>query len=376
MVKFMATIHRRFIFSALTIILAANVCANITLAQSNKDRRLSESRKYVAEIPAPELFKKLSRSVVVVEVLDTEGTLLARGSGVIVATNQIVTNRHVVDAGSIWQIRQGDKKWRAFLTYVDPDHDLAELHVDSLDAKPVMFRSSCTLSVGERVYALGSPKGLELTFTDGLISGLRDYEHGNVIQTSAAISPGSSGGGLFDGQGQLVGVTSFGLIESQNLNFALPTEWIHDLVLERRSESKQDSRSEVEAALRQASIASGNIQTMVYERRLLNDVNYRLPHSGKAISWLLTSAVIECIKDKDSPKCSDNWPAWEVASLEMLQLRLEIQGAQASRDSLEEGFLGAARDAWKSLQIVYCKEKPSQLYTDLDDEIRSCSSPR
>jgi tetratricopeptide (TPR) repeat protein len=78
---------------------------------------------------------------------------------------------------------------------------------------------------------MGAPEGLELTLSEGLISGLREFEGGLVVQTSAAISPGSSGGGLFDARGQLVGITTFYLKEGQNLNFALPGDWAQSLVL-------------------------------------------------------------------------------------------------------------------------------------------------
>jgi tetratricopeptide (TPR) repeat protein len=93
-------------------------------------------------------------------------------------------------------------------------------------ANPIPVRRSSDVSVGERVYAIGSPGGLEVTLSEGLVSGLRDFENVSVIQTSAAISHGSSGGGLFDSEGRLVGITTFFLKGGQNLNFALPGEWI------------------------------------------------------------------------------------------------------------------------------------------------------
>lgn len=80
------------------------------------------------------------------------------------------------------------------------------------------------------MYAVGSPEGLELTFSEGVISALRESEGIRMIQTSAAISPGSSGGGLFDAQGNLVGVTTFYLKEGQSLNFALPGEWVSGML--------------------------------------------------------------------------------------------------------------------------------------------------
>ncbi len=82
------------------------------------------------------------------------------------------------------------------------------------------------MKVGERAYAVGAPEGLELTLSEGLVSGLREVDDVRVIQTSAPISHGSSGGGLFDSEGRLIGVTTFFLKEGQNLNFALPGEWV------------------------------------------------------------------------------------------------------------------------------------------------------
>jgi S1-C subfamily serine protease len=102
---------------------------------------------------------------------------------------------------------------------VDPDRDLARLSVAGLVAQAVAMRSSATLEQGERVYALGAPRGFELTLSEGLISALREAPDARMVQTSAAISPGSSGGGLFDDRGRLIGITTLLLEKSQNLNF-------------------------------------------------------------------------------------------------------------------------------------------------------------
>jgi S1-C subfamily serine protease len=83
--------------------------------------------------------------------------------------------------------------------------------------------------VGQRVYAIGSPQGLELTLSEGLVSALRQTTNGSIIQTTAPISPGSSGGGLFNANGQLVGIVTFQSRTGQNLNFALPAHWISEM---------------------------------------------------------------------------------------------------------------------------------------------------
>jgi len=99
-----------------------------------------------------------------------------------------------------------------------------------------MLAHESSLRVGMRVYAVGAPRRLEQTISDGLLSALRRGDAGELqlVQTSAPISPGSSGGGLFDAHGRLIGITTSGLKESQNLNFAMPARWISDLA--RRNE--------------------------------------------------------------------------------------------------------------------------------------------
>jgi len=190
--------------------------------------------------PSPqELYKRLSPSVFVVETLDASGSVVATGSAVAVAPNEIVTNRHVIEEGVSWRLRRGSQTWPLTITHLDPDHDLCQLKAEALAARPVLIRSSTALAVGERVFAIGAPEGLELTMSEGLVSGLREYENAHLIQTSAAISPGSSGGGLFDAQGRLVGITTFFLKEGQNLNFALPGQWVQALAKQAVSSNRE-----------------------------------------------------------------------------------------------------------------------------------------
>jgi hypothetical protein len=120
-----------------------------------------------------------------------------------------------------------------------------------LTLQAVDVRASSKLATGEHVYAIGSPEGLELTFSEGVISALRDTEGVRMIQTSAPISPGSSGGGLFDAQGNLIGITTFQLKEGQSLNFALPGDWIKashdDLIQASKKSSSRRSDAELES---------------------------------------------------------------------------------------------------------------------------------
>jgi tetratricopeptide (TPR) repeat protein len=96
-----------------------------------------------------------------------------------------------------------------------------------LEAEPARLASSSKLRAGTHVFALGAPRGLELTITEGLVSAVRRFdreESSGLIQISAPISPGSSGGGLFDRRGRLVGITTSFVTGAQGLSFAIPNE--------------------------------------------------------------------------------------------------------------------------------------------------------
>jgi len=190
-------------------------------------KNAGEDAQASAAMAPTEIFKRVSPSVVVVEILSDQGVVVGFGSGVVVGQEVVATNRHVVEAGSKLRVRRQKETWPARIDSLQATRDLARLAVPGLTAPAVSIRASATLEVGERVWAVGAPQGLELTLSEGLISGIRPLpgHNENVLQTTAAISPGSSGGGLFDGQGRLVGITSSYRREGQSLNFALPAEW-------------------------------------------------------------------------------------------------------------------------------------------------------
>jgi S1-C subfamily serine protease len=185
---------------------------------------------FLAHAKTPgEVYEQAAKSTVVVRNIDSGGKPKSMGSGVILPDRDVVTNCHVVKGASELKVRIGTKEYPATLRYSDWDRDVCSLSVAGISASAVVVGSTKTLKVGAKVYAIGAPKGLELTLSDGIVSSLREVEGGQYIQTTAAISPGSSGGGLFDENGALVGLTTFYLAEGLNLNFAVPVEWVKEL---------------------------------------------------------------------------------------------------------------------------------------------------
>lgn len=196
---------------------------------------------------ASTVYGRVNRSVGIVLVSTFEGQLVASGSAVTVASQTMVTNRHVLMPGHRYQVYVNGGLYEAYMTTCDSTQDLCLLDVKNLEAKPVEFGNLDRLAVGDTVYAIGAPNEIgnivgisavtrqkaytppQLTLSNGLVTALRPLDDGTVIQTNAAISPGSSGGGLFDAKGRLVGITSFMMRSGQGLNMALPVTWVERL---------------------------------------------------------------------------------------------------------------------------------------------------
>jgi S1-C subfamily serine protease len=171
---------------------------------------------------------------------------LQSGSGFVWdAEGRIVTNFHVVERmvtngdGCIVRLKDGGV-YPATLVGADPSQDIAVLKINPGDKPlvPIPIGSSSNLSVGQKVFAIGNPLGYDNTLTTGVISALGrvlrspNKEIHNVIQTDAAISPGSSGGPLLDSSGLLIGMTTAiaGDRYAANIGFAIPVDVINDVV--------------------------------------------------------------------------------------------------------------------------------------------------
>jgi S1-C subfamily serine protease len=182
---------------------------------------------------AAEVYRLVSPSVVMIEAQVPDG--FVQGSGVVVGDGQIVTNNHVVEASrGFLLVRQGKRTWRAEIDRTDKAYDLALLSVvlrrtERFGLPLARLRKVGSLDIGEKTYAIGAPQGIEQTLSDGLVSGLPTDGKATLVQTTAAISRGSSGGGLFDSRGHLIGITTVYLKEAQNLNFAIPADKVEAL---------------------------------------------------------------------------------------------------------------------------------------------------
>ncbi|OIO31967.1 MAG: hypothetical protein AUJ18_05360 [Candidatus Hydrogenedentes bacterium CG1_02_42_14] len=185
-------------------------------------------------------YQLASPAVVKIDVYDRDHKdLIGNASGVIIdSSGIIVTNDHVIS--NIWQTQHvleiclpnGSRFTDVRVLYQDKSIDIAFLSVDGSDLSFLAPSPSSTHRVGDPVMAIGSPYGLERSASDGIISAFRRGTPSDtypLIQTTAAISPGSSGGALIDDRGRLIGITTASLSSGQNLNFAIPSEYISAL---------------------------------------------------------------------------------------------------------------------------------------------------
>ena len=186
------------------------------------------------EMSPEQLFAVASPAVVRIFVRDQGGDTVGMGSGFLVSSDGlVVTNFHVVEGSRSAEILLANNAKFAVnaIAALNKEHDLALLKVDGRDLPFLTMTDTKPLEVGATVYALGNPRGLTSTLSDGLISALRkDGEAVVLIQTTAPISPGSSGGPLLGTDGQVVGVTTAYIEEGQNLNFAVPASYVRDLI--------------------------------------------------------------------------------------------------------------------------------------------------
>ena len=205
-----------------------------TLAQKLMDAQVFGKGKFhqvynlpMTELNAEQVFAQCSPAVFYVEVYDSSDRPFASGSGFFLNSSGLaVTNHHVLEGASRATITTSDTKQtyqvKGIYDY-SVDNDWVVMQVDGTGFASLEVGEPSTAQGGATVYAIGSPLGLQNTISQGLVSNpARKLDGVTYIQTSAAISHGSSGGALINKYGQVVGITSAGIDNGQNLNLAMP----------------------------------------------------------------------------------------------------------------------------------------------------------
>src|ERR1700674_172974 len=189
--------------------------AGVVAAQSAPPRK---------DIPA---IAKAANGAIVTIITANNDKPIAQGTGFLVtADGVIVTNYHVIETGNVALVKFPDDT--AFpvdgVLAADKVRDLAIIKIHGKTFRTLTLGNSDQIQVGEEVVAIGNPLSLESTVSNGIVSGIRTSKEqgGKFLQTTAPISPGSSGGPLFNMRGEVVGINTMYLEGGENLNFAIP----------------------------------------------------------------------------------------------------------------------------------------------------------
>jgi len=171
-----------------------------------------------------------------VESVVTIKTDVAQGSGFIIADGgYIVTNAHVIEGATAAQIITYDEETHNTVWMIGQDEnmDIALLKIESSDYSPLTLGDSDNIQIGEKVIAIGNPLGLQFSVSEGIVSALnREGDNGveGYIQTDAALNSGNSGGPLINVEGKVIGINNFKISDSENLGFALESNYIKEVV--------------------------------------------------------------------------------------------------------------------------------------------------
>jgi V8-like Glu-specific endopeptidase len=198
--------------SVLLLFLVASVVA----AQSAPPRK---------DIPA--IAKAANGAIVSIIMSDKDGSPIGQGTGFLISKDgRIVTNYHVIENGSSAIVKLPDGAFFVVdgVLAFDKPRDVAVIKAHGENFRTLTLGNSDRLQVGEEVVAIGNPLSLESTVSNGIVSGIRtaQEEGGKFLQVTTPISPGSSGGPLFNMAGEVVGITTLYLKGGENLNFAIP----------------------------------------------------------------------------------------------------------------------------------------------------------
>lgn len=192
-------------------------------------------------LSAKEIYAKVGKSIfsIYVEDKDTQEPEI-NGSAVAISDDLLATNCHVIEDVDDFYIDMHGKKMKGEVYSADNERDVCLIYSTDAVYQPVKIRLSRQVDIGEDVYAIGNPEALEKSISRGIIS---NKHEGSVVllQTDAAIAPGSSGGGLFDNHGELIGLTT--AKQGDGIGFVVPTEIIMALILNPKAPLQKQTAS-------------------------------------------------------------------------------------------------------------------------------------
>jgi len=257
--------RNRTILSVVLFLVLATIIAIVSVTKPDEpSRKPANTLEKQRQKPSP-----IGEAVLTLVNFDRSGAAVSQGSGFILTSNGLAgSNYHVIKEafqavakccnGRIFDVQtiEGADLGKDLVVFRLKERGSA---IEPQGLPFVTLGSSNDLTVGEKVFAVGSPQGLENTLSDGILSAVREYDSVRYLQITAPISPGSSGGPILNAKGELIGVASLQFEKGQNLNFAVAAEHLRPLLeqhfqvslmefqsLVRRAQNKRNAPAQTE----------------------------------------------------------------------------------------------------------------------------------
>ncbi len=246
---------------------------------------------------ASEIYMRNQNAVVFIRTYNYAGDPIAQGSGFVVKPNgYVVTNYHVISDAHIIEARIGRRTLSTSgAVLINKQHDVALIKFDADRLETVTIGTANGAIVGQEVIVIGNPEGLKNSVSEGILSGIRDFGSGGMLlQISAPISSGSSGGPVFNSRGEVIGVATSSLTDGQNLNFAVPIDLIKKALRRGNAPPKGGYRKEKYGSTAEYWVNKGYIYDKkgqyqdavdAYKKAIRIDATHLLAHHNLAVSY-------------------------------------------------------------------------------------------
>lgn len=207
------------------------LCLVLLSLQSNfVEAQKKRPAQTVKTLSAREIANKVLPSVVLIITQDENGNPISQGSGFVFSSGLVVSNLHVFERATnaiVKNVRTGEISKAIEVVGMNAKEDICVIRIDNAKFPVLPLGDSSSIQTGDEIYVASNPKGLEGSFTKGIVSGLRNDV--GLFQIDAAISSGLSGGVLLNQKAEAVGIIKSSLVSGQNLNFAIPINKLKNL---------------------------------------------------------------------------------------------------------------------------------------------------
>jgi S1-C subfamily serine protease len=264
-------------FLPLLLILFFNSCKTLDKSGTKEltSKEKTEESKKQQPFSASDIYSRSKSAIVLIIAFDQNQIPLSQGSGFFINPTTVITNFHVIEGASTVKIKPiGSDMYlpKSIPIKASETHDIAIIQTSNYPHQVEIDTSSQV--IGEKVFAIGNPSGLEGTISEGIVSGIRTTNL-DAIQITAPISPGSSGGPVFDEKGRVIGISAFTFANSQNLNFAVPVKYIascSNYVLTKNINQSRRIQSSIGIVMTKFNKESSDLYEQVSLKNNTNDV--------------------------------------------------------------------------------------------------------